>query len=57
MLFLFSCFIIKFKLALIYNNIILLITKLINILFYKNIYVLSKILLDSFSIDFVIIKK
>ena len=41
----------------IYNNFILLITKLINVLLYKNIRILSKILLDSFLTDFVIIKK
>ena len=41
----------------IYINIILLFTRLINLLFYKNIKFFSKILLDFFSTDFVIIKK
>ena len=41
----------------IYNNIILLIIKLIEILFDKIFKFRSKILLDSFSTDFVIIRK
>ena len=47
---------INFLLTLIYNNIILLITKLINMLFYKNIYIINKSLLDFFSTDIVVIK-
>ena len=44
-------------LILIYNIITLSCTKLINVLFMKILKSLSKILLDSFSTDFVIIKK